>query len=272
MPVISSAENRGLPSSSLTVISTSSMSRSLLSAGGLADAAVHDVLHQAPPTLFGPRRGGGSSRWADRRRRRPAGRCRARARGRGGRTGRRAGRGTSCRSGTPTRCRWSARRRSRAGRSRRSRPSPAIIRRTSFAMVAAWPLMCLSRSAALCSISLRRSGLGVEHHALAEDRRHERVRLGLVEVVVGRPEEELVGLRPGQEDDLLVGQPERCRRRRTPRGPVSSARSGRCGTLRGGRVRPRRRTPAGQRRVSFPGRSLLPFGRHSGIPSSPSFN
>ena len=36
MPVTSSAENRGLPSSSLIDTSTSSMSRSLLSLGGLA--------------------------------------------------------------------------------------------------------------------------------------------------------------------------------------------------------------------------------------------
>ena len=36
-------------------------------------------------------------------------------------------------------------------------------------------------------------GAGVEDHALAEDRRHERIRLGLVEILVGRTEEELVG-------------------------------------------------------------------------------
>ena len=49
---------------------------------------------------------------------------------------------------------------------------------------------------------------GVEHHALAEDRRHERVGLGLVEILVGGPEEELVGLGAGQQDDVLVGQLE----------------------------------------------------------------
>ena len=38
-------------------------------------------------------------------------------------------------------------------------------------------------------------GAGVEHHTLAEDRRHERVRLGLVEILVGGTEEELVGVR-----------------------------------------------------------------------------
>ena len=51
-------------------------------------------------------------------------------------------------------------------------------------------------------------GAGVEHHALAEDRRHERVRLGLVEILVGGPEEELVRLRSRQEDDVLVDQLE----------------------------------------------------------------
>ena len=51
-------------------------------------------------------------------------------------------------------------------------------------------------------------GAGVEHHALAEDRRHERIGLGLVEILVGGTEEELVGLRAGQEDDVLVDQLE----------------------------------------------------------------
>ena len=51
-------------------------------------------------------------------------------------------------------------------------------------------------------------GAGVEHHALAEDRRHERVGLGLVEILVGGAEEELVGLGAGQQDDVLVDQLE----------------------------------------------------------------
>ena len=51
-------------------------------------------------------------------------------------------------------------------------------------------------------------GAGVEHHALAEDRRHERVGLGLVEILVGGTEEELVGFGAGQQDDVLVGQLE----------------------------------------------------------------
>ncbi|SHV42555.1 Uncharacterised protein [Mycobacteroides abscessus subsp. abscessus] len=37
-------------------------------------------------------------------------------------------------------------------------PQREIICRTSFSMVAAWPFICSPRSAALCSISLRRSG------------------------------------------------------------------------------------------------------------------
>ena len=75
-------------------------------------------------------------------------------------------------------------------------------------MVAAWPRMYLSRSAWLWSISAASLGVGVEHHALAEDRRHERVGLGLVELLVGSPEEELVGLGAGEQDDVLVGQSE----------------------------------------------------------------
>ena len=51
-------------------------------------------------------------------------------------------------------------------------------------------------------------GAGVEHHALAEDRRHERVGLGLVEILVGGTEEELVGFGAGQQDDVLVDQLE----------------------------------------------------------------
>ncbi len=51
-------------------------------------------------------------------------------------------------------------------------------------------------------------GRGVEDHALAEDRRHERVGGRLVEGRVGCPEELLVGLGTGDEHDVLVGQPE----------------------------------------------------------------
>ncbi|SLE01244.1 Uncharacterised protein [Mycobacteroides abscessus subsp. massiliense] len=50
--------------------------------------------------------------------------------------------------------------------------------------------------------------IGVEHHALAEDGRHERIGLGLVQVFVAGAEEELVGLGAGKEDDLLVGELE----------------------------------------------------------------
>ena len=62
-------------------------------------------------------------------------------------------------------------------------------------------------------------GRRVEDHALAEDRRHERVGLGLVERLLGGPEEELVGLGPGEQDHVAIGQPELARRRRTPRAP-----------------------------------------------------
>ncbi len=49
---------------------------------------------------------------------------------------------------------------------------------------------------------------GVEHHTLAEDRRHEGVRRGLVEILVGGTEEELVRVGAGEQDDVLVGQLE----------------------------------------------------------------
>lgn len=89
-----------------------------------------------------------------------------------------------------------------------SSPQFSIIRRTSRSMVAACPFICSPRSAVLCSISARRSGRRVEYHALAEDRRHERVGLGLVELAVAGTEEELVGLGTGQQHHLLVGQLE----------------------------------------------------------------
>ena len=40
-----------------------------------------------------------------------------------------------------------------------SSPQSAIIRRTSFSIVAAWPFIWSPRSAELCSISARRSGV-----------------------------------------------------------------------------------------------------------------
>ena len=51
-------------------------------------------------------------------------------------------------------------------------------------------------------------GIGVEHHPFAEDRRHERIRRRLIEILVAGPEEELVGLRTGQEHHLLAGELE----------------------------------------------------------------
>ena len=51
-------------------------------------------------------------------------------------------------------------------------------------------------------------GICVEHHALPENGRHERVRLGLVQIVVRGAEEELVGLGARQQDNLSAGQVE----------------------------------------------------------------
>ena len=51
-------------------------------------------------------------------------------------------------------------------------------------------------------------GRRVEDHAFAEDRRHEGVGLGLVEHLLGGPEEQLVGLGPGEQHHVAVGQPE----------------------------------------------------------------
>ncbi len=51
-------------------------------------------------------------------------------------------------------------------------------------------------------------GRCVEDHPLAEDGGHEGIRLGLVEHLLGGPEEVLVGLCPGQQDDLAVGHLE----------------------------------------------------------------
>ena len=46
----------------------------------------------------------------------------------------------------------------------------------------------------------------VEDDALAEDRRHEGVGLGLVEQLLGGPEEELVGVGPGEQHDVALGR------------------------------------------------------------------
>jgi hypothetical protein len=51
-------------------------------------------------------------------------------------------------------------------------------------------------------------GVGVEHHALTEDRGHERVGLGLVQFAVAGAEEELVGFRAAEQNHLFVGQLE----------------------------------------------------------------
>src|SRR5262249_28243288 len=49
---------------------------------------------------------------------------------------------------------------------------------------------------------------GVEHDALAEDRRHERIRRGLVELLVGGAEERLLRLLAREHDDALAREPE----------------------------------------------------------------
>jgi hypothetical protein len=51
-------------------------------------------------------------------------------------------------------------------------------------------------------------GGGVEDHALAEDRLHERIGGRLVELLVRSAEERLLGLLPGQEHDPMTREPE----------------------------------------------------------------
>ena len=226
-------------------MSTSSRSRS--SRGDLAPRhpLVDDPLHQRRPAARGPRRGCGTTRCRRTGRRTRSRRCRARARGSAGRTTRRAPRGTACRSGSCSSCRWSARRTSRAGRSPPRPPTGATIRLISASMVCAWPRIMSPRSAWFFSICWRSSGTGVEDHALAEDRRHERVRRRLVERGVRRPEELLVGLgaaAPARRRGRRAGT-GRCRR--TPRGPGGTGRSGRPASRPGVRSRRpgRRRRP-----------------------------
>jgi hypothetical protein len=48
----------------------------------------------------------------------------------------------------------------------------------------------------------------IKHDALAEDRRHERIGGGLVQVLILGPKEDLVGLRTAEQHHLLVGQRE----------------------------------------------------------------
>ncbi len=51
-------------------------------------------------------------------------------------------------------------------------------------------------------------GRRVEDHPFSEDRRHEGIGLGLVELFLGGTEEQLVGFGPGEQHDVAVGQPE----------------------------------------------------------------
>ena len=106
-------------------------------------------------------------------------------------------------------------------------------------MVCAWPRIMSPRSAWFFSICWRSSGRGVEDDALAEDRRHERVRRRLVERRVGRPEELLVGLGAGDQHDVAVGQPEPADVAALLADPLEQRRSGRPASRRGGRSRRR---------------------------------
>jgi hypothetical protein len=49
---------------------------------------------------------------------------------------------------------------------------------------------------------------GIEHDARAEDGRHERVGLGLIELLLGSPEVVLVGVGSGQQHDVAVAEGE----------------------------------------------------------------
>ena len=51
-------------------------------------------------------------------------------------------------------------------------------------------------------------GRRIEDHALAEDRRHERVGLGLVQLLFGRAEESLVRRGTGKQNDTPIAQNE----------------------------------------------------------------
>ena len=75
-------------------------------------------------------------------------------------------------------------------------------------MVAAWPAHELVAQRLVVQHLAPPLGRRVEHDALAEDGRHERVRLGLVELLLGRPEVELVGVRTGQQHDVAGRQRE----------------------------------------------------------------
>ena len=229
----------------------------------LVGAAVHDPLHQLDQPDAGRVAARGSSRCRRRGRRRRGRRCPARGRGRAS-----AKRPSSCsRKRLPD----------EAGRRRvdrqlgepveqvdlaavgRQRPT---IRSTSAAMVSAWPRMNLSRRAWLWSALRRSSGDGVEHDALAEDRRHERVGLGLVEVLVGGPEEDLVGLGPGEQHDVAVGEAEHADVAALGAGALHQADRVDAAAPRGGRCRRgrphRRRGAAGASSVSTAVMRFLP--------------
>ena len=108
---------------------------------------------------------------------------------------------------------------------------------------------------------------GVEHHTLAEDRRHEGIRLGLVEILVGGTEEELVGFGAGQQDDVLVGQLEPAHVPALVAGPLHQRRSDRCGIPRDDRALLRRRKPAARQQLLIDSASPLRQVRVLDVPS-----
>src|SRR6267378_4300644 len=176
MPVISSAENRGLPASSLAVTSTSSMSRFLLSAGGLATrepmmpSALQLVVKVGEPGVEllpellpdQARRGGVNGQLGE-----------------------------------------------EVEEVDLAAVAPVGDHLADFVLDGGGvALHLLATQGGVVQHLLSSLRACVEVDALAEDRRHEGIRLGLVEIAVRRAEEELAGLRARQQDDLLAGQLE----------------------------------------------------------------
>ena len=91
-------------------------------------------------------------------------------------------------------------------------------------------------------------GRRVEDHAAAEDRRHERIRRGLVELLVGRAEERLLRLARRRASRRGCRRGGSRRPRRTRRARAGRARSGRGAAPAGGRAAAAR--PRARRRVS----------------------
>ena len=100
---------------------------------------------------------------------------------------------------------------------------------------AAWPRIMLVAQRLVVQRLLALLGRGVEDHALAEDRRHERVRRGLVELA--RPAPGRTARWPRRRVSITTSRSasRNRRRRRTRRGRAATARSGRPAARRGGR-------------------------------------